>query len=307
MRASSYPIVSSLLFVLSWPLTAGAKDQAPGPVIHQVTASPQGLSVNCYLVEGRHAVVAVDSALTVSDSKALRAKLDAIGKPLAAVLITHGHPDHYNGVFYLTEGKAVPVYATAAVAKVIRDWDARKEQQWKPVFKEEWPPQRGFPDHELKSGEKVKLDGMEFVVHDLGPAESYADSYWELLGPSRSAFIGDEVLAGSHAYTNDGHTAEWLQNLDVLGRTLKGAKHVYPGHGPAGDPSLFAWEKGYLLAYRREVEALRGGGEKLTDEQKATLVARMKAAYPDAGNEFMIALGADTVAAELAHARDDVE
>jgi hypothetical protein len=26
----------------------------------------------------------------------------------------------------------------------------------------------------------------------------------------------------------------------------------------------------------------------------------MKAAYPDAGNEFMIALGADTVAAELA-------
>jgi len=270
-------------------------------VVHQITSSPQGLSVNCYLIEGRHSVVAVDSALTVSDSKALRAKLDAIGKPLAAVLITHGHPDHYNGVFYLTEGQTVPVYATAAVTKVIRDWDERKDQQWKPVFKEEWPPHRVFPDHELKNGQHLKLDELELIVHDLGPAESYADSYWELLGPARSAFIGDEVLAGSHAYTNDGHTAEWIQNLDVLARKLKGVKHVYPGHGPAGDASLFEWEKGYLVAYRREVEALRGGGEKLDDEQKATLVAKMKAAYPGAGNEFMITLGADTVAAELAH------
>ena len=304
MRTGSYLIISSLLLISPGFSFVLAKDRVPGPVIHQVTASPQGLSVNCYLVEGRHAVVAVDSALTVSDSKALRAKLDAIGKPLVAVLITHGHPDHYNGVFYLTEGKAVPVYATAAVTKVIRDWDERKEQQWKPVFKEEWPPHRTFPDHELRSGQKVRFGELEFVVHDLGPAESYADSYWELLGPARSAFIGDEVLAGAHADTNDGHTGEWLQNLEVLAKALKGVKHVYPGHGPSGDASLFEWEKGYLVAYRREVEALRGGGEKLDDEQKSTLVARMKSAYPGAGNEFMIALGADTVAAELAHAHD---
>jgi glyoxylase-like metal-dependent hydrolase (beta-lactamase superfamily II) len=300
MRAASYLIVSSLLSML-WAYPVHARDRGPAPVIHQITASPQGLSVNCYLVEGRRSVVAVDSALTVSDSKALRAKLDAIGKPLVAVLITHGHPDHYNGVFYLTEGKAVPVYATAAVTRVIRDWDERKEQQWKPVFKEEWPPRRVFPDHELRSGQKVKFDELEFVVHDLGPAESYADSYWELLGPARAAFIGDEVLAGSHAYTNDGHTSEWIRNLDVLARALRGVKHLYPGHGPAGDASLLGWEKGYLVAYRREVEGLRGGAEKLTDEQKSSLVTRMKAAYPGAGNEFMIALGADTVAAELAH------
>jgi len=258
--------------------------------------------VNGYLVEGRHSVVAVDSALTVSDSKALRARLDAMGKPLIAVLITHGHPDHYNGVSYLTEGKTVPVYATAAVTKVIRDWDERKERQWKPVFKEEWPPHRVFPDHSLKSGQKVRFDELEFVVHDLGPAESYADSYWELLGPERAAFIGDEVLARSHAYTNDGHTSEWIRNLDVLARALKGVEHIYPGHGPAGDASLFEWEKGYLVAYRREVEALRRGGDRLSDEQKSALVARMKSAYPGASNEFMIALGADTVAAELAKA-----
>src|SRR4051812_32078953 len=98
------------------------------PRIHTVTAKPQGLSVNGYLVEGPHAVVAVDSALTVSDAKALRERLDALGKPLAAVLLTHGHPDHYNGVAILTDGASLtPIYATAAVTKVIREYDRAKE------------------------------------------------------------------------------------------------------------------------------------------------------------------------------------
>ena len=278
---------------------ASAAERASAPV-HQFGASPQGLSVNCYVVEGRRGLVAIDSALTVSDSKSLRAKVDALGKPLLAVLLTHGHPDHYNGVAYLIEGRTVPVYATASVAKVIREWDGAKEKQWTPVFGPEWPSKRAFPDHEVNDGDKISFDELQFVVHDLGPAESYADSYWELVSPERAAFIGDEVLNGSHAYTSDGHTTEWMKNLDRLSRALNGVTHVYPGHGPAGDTSLFKWEKQYLTKYRKEVEALRAGGEKLNDEHKKTLVTRMKAAYPTAGNEFLIALGADAVAAELA-------
>jgi glyoxylase-like metal-dependent hydrolase (beta-lactamase superfamily II) len=204
--------------------------QSPSPTIHQVTASDAGLAVNCYLVEGAHGVVAIDSALTITDSRALRARADALGKPLLAILLTHGHPDHYNGVTALIEGRTVPVYATAPVAKVIRDHDAAKEAQWKPVFKDEWPPRRSFPDRVAADGQRLTFDGMTFVAHELGPAESHADSYWELVGPERAAFIGDEVLAGSHAYTNDGHTASWLANLDRLSRDLDGAR-IYPGHG----------------------------------------------------------------------------
>jgi glyoxylase-like metal-dependent hydrolase (beta-lactamase superfamily II) len=289
-----YGLISSL---------AAGRGLANPPKIHQVTASAPGLSVNAYLIEGDHGIVEVDSALTISDSKALRAKVDQLGKPLLAILVTHGHPDHYNGVSYVIEGRKVPVYATAAVTKVIRDWDDRKEKQWKPVFGAEWPAKRVFPDHEVKDGDKLTFDGMTFVVHDLGPAESYADSYWEMVAPERNAFIGDEVLSGSHAYTNDGHTTEWLTNLDKLARSLAGVKHVYPGHGASGDATMFAWEKQYLLAYRHEVDRLRAGKSKLTDDQKKQLVTTMKAAYPTATNEFMIALGADTVAAELAGAR----
>jgi DNA-binding NarL/FixJ family response regulator len=43
--------------------------------------------------------VAVDTNLLVSDIEALRARLRALNKPPLAILVTHPHPDHFNGVF----------------------------------------------------------------------------------------------------------------------------------------------------------------------------------------------------------------
>ena len=310
MISAHRPLVSLLLAACvgcSGVQSASVTPPLPPPQIHQFTASEAGLSVNCYVVEAEHGLVAIDSALTVSDSRALRAKLDALGKPLLAILLTHGHPDHYNGVVYLLQGRTepVPVVATPAVSRVIRDMDAAKQQQWQPVFGAEWPPERAFPDHELPDGAVFSIAGLEFVVHDLGLGESHADSYWELRGAEPAAFIGDEVLNGEHAYTNDGHTAAWLANLERLARELQGIDRLYPGHGPAGNAGLLDWEKGYLQRYRAEVDALRAGADRLSDADKQTLEIRLTTAYPDAGLKFMIALGADSVAAELAGSQHD--
>jgi glyoxylase-like metal-dependent hydrolase (beta-lactamase superfamily II) len=49
--------------------------------------------VNAYLVETDNGVVAVDSLLTVTESRAMRAAPERLGKPLLAVLLTHSHPD----------------------------------------------------------------------------------------------------------------------------------------------------------------------------------------------------------------------
>jgi hypothetical protein len=100
-----------------------SKGNAPFTV-HVYTSGASGIFANAYLIETKHGIVAVDSTLSVSDSRAFRAKLDALHKPLLAVLLTHGHPDHYNGVTTLIAGATVPVVATAGVDKVIREYDA---------------------------------------------------------------------------------------------------------------------------------------------------------------------------------------
>ena len=50
------------------------------------------------------------------------------------MFVTHAHPDHFNGVSELVRDRDVPVYAGAAVARVIREIADAKRAQWGPVY-----------------------------------------------------------------------------------------------------------------------------------------------------------------------------
>jgi hypothetical protein len=63
----------------------GQGDMPESPMIHKHTSSAGGALVNAYLVEAENGVVAVDSMLTVTDSRLLRQRLEELGKPLLAV------------------------------------------------------------------------------------------------------------------------------------------------------------------------------------------------------------------------------
>src|SRR5438270_11559918 len=144
------------------------------PLVHRFQASL--FPVNAYIVETADALVVVDSTLGVSDGRALRARVDALGKPLAAVVVTHAHPDHYGAITSLLAGLDVPVVAVQGVDDVIRRDDAAKERILRPMFGNEWAEQRTFPSRRVRDGEVVELGGASFRVVDLGPGESPHDS-----------------------------------------------------------------------------------------------------------------------------------
>jgi len=279
-------------------LVGAAAGQPFSPKIHRHASGAPGIFANAYLVETAHGVVAVDATLTDTDSRALRAMQAALGKPLLAVLLTHGHPDHYNGATNLLAADGVPLVATAGVDHTIRTDDAAKERQWKPTFGPEWPAQRTFPTRIVHDLEALTLEGVTFTVHDLGPGESHSDSVWIMSGSGRAAFVGDVVLNRVHAYVSDGHSTAWLRNLDRVQALVKDMP-VYPGHGEPGAAEMLAWQREYLLRYRKEVGSLAQGRTSLTDAQKAALTARMKEMLPTDRLEFLIGLGADAVALEL--------
>lgn len=272
--------------------------------VHVFSSGENGIFANAYLIETANSVVAIDATLLDSTSKALREKTVALGKPLRAVLLTHGHPDHYNGVTNLLAGKTVDVLATAGTDRVIRESDAAKERQWRPVFGTEWPEKRTFPNRILADGQSITIDGVKFTVRDLGAGESHSDSYWLVeTGVKRIAFIGDVVLHDMHAYVSDGHTTAWLKNLERLEQELKGIERLYPGHGESGRLELFQAQRRYVVAYRAAIAALAQGRPTLTDEQKKELASRMNEFLPSPKLAFLVPLGADAVAAELAAAR----
>ena len=61
------------------------------------------MPVNAFLVHGPDGVVVVDGMLTVTDAALVRQAIDDTGYPVAGVVVTHPHPDHYAGLAHLVE------------------------------------------------------------------------------------------------------------------------------------------------------------------------------------------------------------
>ncbi|MFW6034058.1 MAG: MBL fold metallo-hydrolase [bacterium] len=276
------------------------------PMIHAYRSAEQALCVNSYLVEGDDGVVAVDAPLLVSDARAARARLDALGKPLAGVLITHPHPDHYNGVTELAGDLDVPVVALADVDREIRARDADKRAQWAPVFGDNWPKVTTFPNRVVPVDEPVELAGLRFRPMDLGPGESVSETVWLLDGQRPPiAFVGDLVFEDSHPYVADGTTAAWIDSLTRAQRLLDPATALYVGHAtPVGHPtSVLQDQKSYLLMLREVVDRLAEGAGELTAAAKEELVETMTAYTGGARMSFLLEWGSDAVAAELGATR----
>jgi glyoxylase-like metal-dependent hydrolase (beta-lactamase superfamily II) len=267
--------------------------------IHTYAAAEPGIFVNSYLLELADGVILVDANLLVSDARALAARLAALHKPLLGAFVTHAHPDHFNGLPYVA-GEDVPVYAHTGVAATIGEIALPKREQWQPVYADEWPDRYRVPDHPLLSGEAVELGGVRVEIRGVGAAESHADSYLLVeAGAGQIAFIGDLAFDGMHSYTADGHTARWLKVLDEVAAELDGVP-LYPGHGAPRGAELLANQRRYLLMYREVVRRLAGGAETLADPQREELLQVMSRFLPGAPLSWLVDLGADAVAAELA-------
>ena len=263
--------------------------------IHSHTTGPQAALVNAYLVETDEGVVAVDGTLAVSDGRALRERARSLGKPLLAVLVTHAHPDHYGGIVELVGDDDVPVFATAGVDAVIRRDDALKEQILRPMFGDEWPAERVFPNRTASDGEKLELGGAVFTVFDLGPGESPHDSIWLLGDDRRTIFIGDQVYDHKHAFLADGFYEEWLGHLDRLGKELPADATLHPGHGGQVTTAHFAWQREYIETF---LDAVHEADWSQPEAAKASVVERMTQFLPTDDLRFLMELSIEPVAVQ---------
>jgi glyoxylase-like metal-dependent hydrolase (beta-lactamase superfamily II) len=264
--------------------------------IHRHSAGPEGALVNSYLVETREGVAAVDGALTVSDGRAVRSQLEALGKPLLAVVVTHAHPDHYGGIVEIVADDDVPVIATAGVDAVIRRDDAMKEQILRPMFGDQWPRERVFPNRTVSDRETVELGGVAFTVLDLGPGESPHDSIW-LLGDGReTVFLGDQVYDRKHAYLADGYYVEWLAHLERLKDELPTEATLHIGHGGPAGVADFGRQREYIETF---VDCVRGADWSQPDEAKTGVVRTMKTLLPTDELDFLMELSIEPIAAKL--------
>jgi len=266
------------------------------PTIHRFPEEHDGAFVNAYLVETASGVLAVDGLLTVTAAKEMRAAIDRLGKPLLAALVTQSHPDHYAGLVEIVAGQDVPIVAPQGVIDTIVADDPIKDRIVGPMFGDEWPASRVFPDTPIRDGERLSFDDVTLTVIDLGPSESPHDSPWVLGDDERTVFLGDQIYDHKHCYLADGFYEEWLANIEKLRARFPEEAVFYIGHGGPVGREMWTWQRGYI---ERFIDAIANAEWSAPEVARAAVVARMREYEPSSELQFLMELSIDPVAAKL--------
>lgn len=184
-----------------------------------------GFGENAYLVwrPGSASAVAIDPG---AEAEAMADTLSAEGIRLEAVLLTHAHIDHVEGVATLVRRTEAPVYLHADDAPLYKGAGVQAMQFGMHV--EALPP----VDRTLEHGQVLELSGLTFQVrHVPGHAPGHVILYLEDAGV---AFSGDVVFQGSIGRTDlpGGNFTQLIKGIRGQVLTLPDDTTLYTGHGP---------------------------------------------------------------------------
>jgi glyoxylase-like metal-dependent hydrolase (beta-lactamase superfamily II) len=221
--------------------------------VHVYAALDDKFFVNSFFIETATGVIIVDTQFPVSTARELGARLDELGKPLAAIIITHPHPDHYNGLPVLMHNRApVPVYASEATIRGIKSTQAGKRAAWTPVFGTDYPSADGLPDHPLGPDETLDIASIQLRLIDIGPGECSINSIVHV--PQADALIASDLIYnGVHPWLAEHRTSSWLRQLDDVQTRFGHIANIYAGHGQPGTSALFDVQRRYIEDFRNLV------------------------------------------------------
>ncbi|WP_052732730.1 MBL fold metallo-hydrolase [Hymenobacter terrenus] len=273
----------------------------PAPPIQCYTSRPEAFFVNSYLVETTAGIVVIDTQFLLSEAQGLRAQLRATGRPLAAIFVTHPHPDHFNGVGVLLEdGPSVPVYATQATADGIAAVEATKRAYWTPIHGADYPTRTTLPTHILHPGETVTVGGLDFVVEEWGEGET-SNMMTVYLPASGTLFAGDLAYHQVHPWLAESHSQAWLTQLARAQQHYQHAHAVYVGHGQPGTPTMLAEQADYIVFFKGLVEQHLSAFDNapLPEAARASIRQEVLRRYPDLPLAGLIELNINGIVAEL--------
>jgi glyoxylase-like metal-dependent hydrolase (beta-lactamase superfamily II) len=184
--------------------------------VHVFSSEESAFFVNSFVIETTRGLVLVDTQFLTSSARRLRDAIRTHGKQLLAVVITHPHPDHFNGTAEIAhEWPGLPIYATKATIDVIRATEADKRAAWTPVYGDHYPDQTVLPNTVVMPGQAVVVDGLELRIDDLGEGES-ADITVIPLPNSNQLIASDLLYHRVHPWLAEGRTKQWLSQLEIV-------------------------------------------------------------------------------------------
>jgi glyoxylase-like metal-dependent hydrolase (beta-lactamase superfamily II) len=229
------------------------------------------------LIYGERDAVLVDTFMTVEQCNGLADAIDASGKSLKAIYVTHGHPDHFFGLKILQDRfPNVRALATPQVVAKMKLEIAPEKMDGRRKQFSNLPDMISIADP--LAGDEIDLEGNKLVVVRVGHTDT--DNTTCLHVPSIGLVAaGDAVYNGIHPFLSESNRQtrlEWIAALDKIDSLKPSA--VVSGHKiPSNDDSPRNVEetRQYIRDFIRLNDATKTARE---------LYDKMLELYPDRAN-----------------------
>lgn len=266
-----------------------------------VYSSPEpAFFVNSFIIETENGVIVIDTQFLVSQALKLQAEVKKLDKPILAIIITHPHPDHFNGTSILCESLDIPIYSTQATLEEIKAIEAPKREFWKQSYGDDYPDSTRLPNRVIKSKEALVIDGMKLLVDDLGAGES-SDITVIYLPDEKILIASDLLYHKAHPWLAESRSQAWIEQIEYVKTTYADAEIVYAGHGPEGTLAALDQQLEYIQFFQELVSNHLTPDGVLADKAREQIKQAVQTQYPGYPLEFLIEMNVDGIVKELAN------
>lgn len=180
------------------------------------------------LIYGRNDAVLTDPGMTADQARVLGDWVEAHGRNLTDIFVTHGHGDHWFAAQILAERFGARVVASAGTIAQMHGSVATRPLLWDKVYS-------GIPETPVTAvtvpGNRFTLEGHSLVIVEVGHTDS--DDTTVLHVPDLDLVVaGDVIYNGVHMYLGQSVTVggfgTWRDAIDKV--EALAPRHIVSGH-----------------------------------------------------------------------------
>src|SRR5712664_1997132 len=259
-----------------------------GPVkIHSYLSPADGFHVNTQMIEGPTAVVIFDGQLLLPYAGEVASYVQALGKPVDRIILSHAHTDHWSGLQVLTERfPDARVFALDGLAGQLRARGQARIDSFRPIYGDRIATKVTVPKETITEGVQ-RIDGITYDFKRFVDAES--DLQLAALLPEQKVLMAFDLVfsPNEHVFTVVDHFDHWMIVLDQL-EVLQGYDTITIGHDTPVHRSAIDSTITYIKR-AKEIHAASADAKTYSESLKAAFPDRQLASMVDFSAKLLYA------------------
>lgn len=263
-----------------------------GTTFHTYTAPEAGFRVNSHIVETATELTIIDAQLALPFAEEVASVARELGKRVARIIITHGHPDHFSGLQVLHAAFSdAEIFAIQQTRDYMTEWGQPVLDARRAAFGDIIAEHAVYPTHTLSVGEST-LGELTIFVEEVEETEAHAQAL--ITFPAERVLAAADTVAapGHHLFLvvdGDENIPNWIALLErIAART--DIDIILTGHGPTTDPTSAAAADIDWLNTAREARAISTEPAAYADLLKSKYANYKDPIWADFGSQMLYGL-----------------